>query len=421
MKREIDIKDYLIILLKWRGVIVFNVTVITFLAIVISLVLPPKWTAKTTILPPSEETGSMGISALLGGGVGGMLGGGALSRMLPGMATLSDLFAKELESRRIMTEVLKRNKLFKLYKAKYEEDALKKLREQTVIEITPEGIISISITERTPELASQIANSFVEELDRFNREVNMTAGKKNRIFLEERLETVEKDLQAAEESLKVFKERHKTVSLSKEMSAAVEAISNIKARIMADEVQLGMLYRYSSNNNPEVIRLQNEIAQLKIKEREIERKGKGKEGFGAGFSIPFEKIAEVSLKLARRNRDMSIQGELYKLLTQQYEQAKIMEVRDTPTVQVLDRATPPERRSFPRRKRMVVVAFIFSLFVGIGLAFLFEYTDAVKGKKEGEKWLNMGRVIKGDLEAIRMKLKKSKGRKSIDIETKDLE
>ena len=399
MKKEIDIKDYLKILVKWRSIIIFNVIVITLLSVIISLLLPPKWTAVTTILPPSEDASS-GVSALFGSGIGGMLGGGgALSRMLPGMATLSDLFAKELKSRRIMTEVLKKNNLLKLYKAKFKEDALKKLEERTAIEITPEGIISVSVTEKTPELATRIANSFVEELDRFNREVNMTVGKKNRLFLEERLETVKNDLQAAEESLQVFQEYHKTISLSNEMSAAIDVIANIKAQIMADEVQLGMLNRYSSRNNPELTRLQNEIAQLKNKKREIEKTGKDKDGFGAGFSIPFTKLPEVSLELARRKRDLSVQGGLYNLLTQQYEQAKIMEVRDTPTVQVLDIATPPEKRSFPKRKKIVIFAFLFSFFFGIGLSFSFEYLESKK-PEEVREWENIFDVIKMDFKRM---------------------
>ncbi|MCK4233197.1 hypothetical protein KAX75_02125, partial [candidate division WOR-3 bacterium] len=342
------------------------------------------------------------------GGIGGMLGGGTLSRMLPGMATLSDLFAKELKSRRIMTEVLKKNDLLNIYKAKLVTDGLKKLQSCTTVEVTPEGIITISVTEKTPELASQIANSFVEELDKFNRDVNMTVGKKNRLFLEKRLETVKKDLQAAEESLKDFQERHKTVSISDEMFAAIEVVSNIKAQIMANEVQLGILYKYSLKNNPEIIRLQNKIAQLKRKEREIEAIGKGKDGFGAGFSIPFAKLPDVLLDLARRKRDLLIQETLYELITQQYEQAKIMEVRDTPTVQVLDRATPPEKRSFPKRRKMVMVAFIFSFFVGIGLSFLFEYIEKIAEKKEGEEWRKMGIEIKEDFDAIRRKIKRSR-------------
>ncbi len=410
MVKNVDIKDYVKILVKRRGIITFNMIVITLLAIVISFFLPYKWTAETTILPPTEETSSLGISSLLGGGLGGVVGGGALSRMLPGMATPSDLFAKELESRRIMEEVIKKNDLLSLYKIKLMEDGLEKLRKLITIEVGSEGIISISVTERSPELASQIANCFIEELDRFNRDVNMTVGKKNRLFLENRLETVEKDLQVAEESLRVFQERHRTVSLPDEMTAAIEAISDLKAQIMAYEVKLGMLYKYSSRSNPEVIKLQRELSQLRKKEREIESTGKGEEGFGAGFSMPFSEVPKIAIEYARRERDLMIQEAVYELIIQQYEQAKIMEVKNTPTVQVLDRATPPQRRSFPRRRELVTVAFFLSLFVGTGLAFLLEYVEKIEMRKEGTELWEMRKVIKEDFDAIRKKIRRRKNR-----------
>ena len=411
MKQEQTVGDYLAILIKWRSVIIFNVLVITLLSIAISLLLPKKWTAETTILPPSEEAGAMGIPALFGGSIGGILGGGSFSRILPGMSSLSDLFAKELESRRIMLNILEKHDLVNIYKVKLIEDGLRKLEGHPTIEVTPEGIIEISVTEKSAKLAADIANSYVRELDKFNREVNMTLGKKNRLFLEERLETVTKDLHASEESLRAFKEKHKTVSLSKEMIAAIEVVSNIKAQIISNEVKLGMLYRYSLITNPEIIRLQSEIIQLKRKEQEIELIGKGSKEFGVGFSIPFSKLPQIALELARKERNLEIQGVLYKLLTQQYEQAKIMEVRDTHTVQVLDRATPPEKRSFPKRRKMVIVSFILSIFVGTGLAFLFEYSARIQRDEEGKKWLNMGNIILKDLIIIKTKLKMSRRNK----------
>ena len=74
------------------------------------------------------------------------------------------------------------------------------------------------------------------------------------------------------------------------------------------------------------------------------------------------------------------------VLTEQYEHAKIQELRDTPTVEILDIPEPPEKRSFPKRKRIVAAAFFLSLFVGIGLAFFFDYTEKIKDTEEGGKW-----------------------------------
>jgi uncharacterized protein involved in exopolysaccharide biosynthesis len=240
----------------------------------------------------------------------------------------------------------------------------------------------------------------------------MTIGKRNRIFLEGRLKEVKAKMVELEDSLKSFQERHRTVSIDDETKAAIATMSDLKARIMSKEITIGVMEGYLTERNPELIKTREELTELKKKLSDMER-GVNQNEFGVGFSIPLEAIPRVSLQYARLFRDVTIQQELFSLLTEQYEKAKIQEVQDTPTVEILDRASPPEERSFPKRKRMVVIAFVFSLFVGIGLAFLFEYTEKIGKRKEGKEWQAMGNVIRKDFDAIRRKM-----RRRIDTKTK---
>ena len=405
MEREVNIRDYFKVIVKWRRLIIFNTAVIIILAVIISLVLPKKYTATATLLPPVEQPEILGISSFLGtGGFGGM----ARMAGLGGMATASDVFAKILSSRRVMARVVKKNNLMDEYGVETIEKALEALNGATSVEVFPEGLIAISVDARTPVLASDIANSYVDELDRFNQEVNMTRGKRNRMFIEDRLVSVKMDLKAAEESLKVFQQNHKTVSLEEEVKAAIEAAGNLKAEIIAREVQLGVLRGYATEENPQVRGLKMEIAQLNRRLREIEygSKSKGSDSkFGVGFSVPFSKLPAVGLELARLMREAAIQEAVFELLTQQYEQAKIAEVRDTPTIQVLDRAVPPEKKSYPPRRKLVIVGFIFSLFVGVALSFFLEYVEKLQGRPEefGE-WIGMGEEVKSDIEELKNKL-----------------
>lgn len=405
MEREVNIRDYFKVIVKWRRLIAFNTAVITILTVVISLVLPKRYTATATLLPPVEQTEILGISSFLGtGGLGGM----ARMAGLPGMATPSDLFARILKSRKVMEGVIEECNLMQEYKAGTIEEALRKLGGATALELSPEALISISVDANAPVLAADIANSYVDELDKFNREVNMTRGKKNRIFIEKRLEKVEQDLKAAEESLRVFQQIHKTVSLDDEVSAAIQAASTLKAEIIAKEVQLGVLKEYATEENPQVKDLKSEISQLKRQLREIEfgSKSQGSDSrFGAGFSVPFARLPEVGLELARLMRDAKIQETVFELLTQQYEQAKIVEVRDTPTVQVLDAAVPPDKRSSPQRRRLVMIGFIFSLFVGVGLSFFLEYVEKLQARPgEYQEWAGMGEELKTDVETLKSRL-----------------
>jgi len=245
-------------------------------------------------------------------------------------------------------------------------------------------------------MAARIVDSYINRLDKLNRETGMSVGKRNRIFLEERLVEVNQELRDAEDSLKVFHERHRITFLPKELEQAVGAMSSLLAKKMAKEIELGMVKMYATRENPDFIRMANELTLIEEKIHDIGH-GSDSENFGVGFSISLEDVPEVSLNLARFMRDVEVKQKVFAVLTEQYEQAKIQEVRDTPTVDVLDRPEPPERRSFPRRTRIVIVAFIFSLFVGIGLAFFLDYTDRIKDKDEGRKWREMGEELKRGL------------------------
>ena len=271
MESEVNIRDYFKVIVKWRRLIVFNTVVITILSVVVSFVLPKKFTAKSTLLPPVEQPEILGIGSFLGaGGLGGLAGLAGF----PGMATASDVFAKILKSRRVMERVVEKCNLMDEYGAASMENAVLSLTGATSVRVSVEGVISISVDAKTPVLAANIASSYVDELDRFNREVNMTRGKKNRIFIEDRLVKVKEDLKAAEESLRVFQQMHKTISLDEEVKAAIQMAGNLKAEIITREIQLGILREYATEENPQVRSLGSEITQFSRQLNKIEHGSK---------------------------------------------------------------------------------------------------------------------------------------------------
>jgi uncharacterized protein involved in exopolysaccharide biosynthesis len=221
------------------------------------------------------------------------------------------------------------------------------------------------------------------------------------------LKEVEELLRSAENGLRQFQEEHHTVSLTEELTQAIEAAAHLKAEAVTREIQLGVLRQYATEDNPQVKRLRSEISEFKEEMNRIqfgrsEKSGKAPSEFGAGFSIPFSELPEVALELARLTREAKIQGEVYVLLTQQYEQAKIAEVKDTPTVQILDRAVPPVRRSFPRRRRIVVIAGILSLLASVGIVLSLEGLEGLRSRPEEYKdWSDIFGQLLGDLKSLK--------------------
>ena len=318
--------------------LVFPATVIVG---IIAFTLPPWYTAKAELLPPTEEESGVGFASLLRGmtlpGIN-----------IPGQSTPADVFIVVLGSWRVNEQVVNKFGLMKLYKAKYMVDAIDELRHHARFKLTEAGTIQISVEDKSPKRAADMANAYVDFLDKFNREVRMTKGRRTRLFIEGRLTDTKQELAAAEQRLTDYQARHKAVVLSPEVSSAVEQAARLYARRTGLQVRLGVIRSYSHGTEEES-QLGEELAQIDRQLREL---------------------PETGLELARLVRDVKALEQVLAILTAQYEEARITEARDVVTVEVLDVAKPPEKKSRPHRLTMTAAAFLLSMAMGAGYAML---------------------------------------------------
>ncbi|MGB3479789.1 MAG: GNVR domain-containing protein [bacterium] len=400
MKKEKLISPFelVAILIRRRYLFIKTFIMTVIFAVVVSLLLRNQYTAKASILPPNLQQDaflnmfSPGTYSTYGGLTG--LGG-----MLPGTTSPSDLFAAILASGKITGNIINEFNLLEVFKCKKASEAAKTLKEITKIGVTPEGIVSVSVTWYDKYLAADLANAYIEELNKFNTETAMTTGKKYRLFIEERVKSVSDSLLRAEEAFRDFQEKHKTVALDIEVQSIIETVAKLKSQMILLEVKKGALGSTSQANNPYVYKINNEIRELRKQLAKIEKGEKiTTEGnFGAGFSVPLAEVPEVSLEYARLLRDVKVQEAIYELLNQQYEQAKIMELKDTPTVQILDKASPPDKKSSPKRSRIVILAGVLSIIISIVASILLESFDRFKNYDENYvKWVKIFTKLKND-------------------------
>ncbi|MEO0080885.1 MAG: Wzz/FepE/Etk N-terminal domain-containing protein [candidate division WOR-3 bacterium] len=388
--------QYLRVVIKWRRLIFYNTLVMTVLAVVISFILPQRFTAVAQLLPPPEDD-MLGMSSILGSSG---FGTSRLSRLrlgsMLGGSTPSDLMVGIMGSRSVMQKVVERCSIIYHYRIKKNsiESAIKTLRKLTNLSVSDDGIVKIRVDAKTPALAAAIANSYVEELDDFLRHSNISRGRNMRLFLERRVEEVESSLAVARESLEAFQQRHKTVSVNDETKAAVEAYAKLKSQLYLRQAELGMVEEVSGLENPYATSLRGEVDAFQNQLKKLERGG-SRTGFGAGFGVPFESLPSVAAEFLRRYQDLKIQEETYAMLYQQYEYAKILEARDTPSITVLDYAVPPEKRSFPRRLVITLAVLCFSLLASIAFALVSEYFHhlSVTRPQEYAGWQEVGAQI----------------------------
>ena len=403
---KINLYSYLAVLVKYRRFIFFNFIFICFTVGLLSLFLPNWYRAKTTLLPPEKGSLGVGISSSLLGEFSTLSG---LS--LPMTATPSDVFAAILKSRAVVEPVVQQENLLKVYGVSRMEDGLMEFFSHLQVKVESEGIISIEFEDKNKDRAARVANLLVEELDRVNRMTSTSKAKNARIFIEERLSQTQTNLKAAEDSLRSYQERNKAIVLDEQMKAAVQAAAELKAEMTSAEIQMNVLGKNMSPDHPQIQQLKSRINEIKRQLGMLESGSENTKDKNV-LGVPFSQVPSLSLELARLTREVKIQEKLFELLTQQYEQYKIEETKDTPTVQVLDKASPPETKYKPKRAVMVLIAGIVSLFLSVIFSFSLEYIERTKRKQPEDyrKMEEMISLVRKDLASLKniLNFRKSK-------------
>lgn len=361
-QRDRNNEEYIDLLAYWRlfarrKKVIIAVTSAAFvLSVALSFILPKVYAAKASILPPQQDSS---ITSVLQSSSLGSLAGGLL-----GSKSQSDLWVGILNSQTVMDAVIERFNLRKLYSTKTIEDTRKKLSKNVVIEKSQEEIISVTVEDKDPKRAADMANAFVDELDKVNGGSVTTSGQRMRVFVEKRLKDANADLAAIEDKVRAFQEKYGAVKIDDQSKVVMEAMGEIKGQIMAKEVQLQTLLSYAAQSNPQVQVLKTELLEFRARLRELENGTASN-----GIFLPTSKIPEISVKYVRLLRDAKVQETLFELLTQQYELARMQEASDSSTVQFLDYAKPPEKKSKPKRSLIVLAGVFLGFFGSAGYVF----------------------------------------------------
>jgi tyrosine-protein kinase Etk/Wzc len=346
---------------------------------VVSLLMTPIYRAKATLMP-LESSGSQVSAALRNLTSLPFVGG-----MVPSIGGASaDKLVAVLKSRTVAEDVIETLGLIEvLFEKEQDEpptiqDAIRSLSGITQIADDKKGLISVSVEYKDPGIAANIANQYTVALQKFLKKNALSMAKRNRIFIENQLEKIRAELREAEEAMKRFQTSKKIVAMDAQTEAAIRALADLRAQITAREVQLGVMKQFSTATNPDVLRLKDEIRELKKQLSILESKGPNPET-NAWPSL--SEAPTIGLEYIRLKRKALTQEKVFEFLTQQYEIAKIDEAKEDVTFQVIDPAIPPEKRIKPKRKLNVMLAGIVSLFVGVFLVFFLEYMENLKQRE----------------------------------------
>jgi uncharacterized protein involved in exopolysaccharide biosynthesis len=346
--------NLLLVLLKRRTFLFWNTFIVTALMIVATFLMTPRFTATATLLPPQDE--SKGLF-----GLGDLVQRFNLSQLLPAGASSAKIYVAILESRSVADSVVSEFGLMDRYEVKTLDKARRKLQGRTGFRLVSSGVIEVSVWDTDRDMAADLANAFVIQLDRINRDLRTGEGRRTRTFVEERLLETQKRLRVAEDSLLAFQKQHPGIALPAEVMSAASAGADLMARRVALGYELELK---RATLQPGATPLLRKEAEVRALDRELEN------------------LPALTVEMGRRFRDFKVQEKVFELLSAQYETALIQERKNVSTVEVLDPAIPPARRSYPRRGLMTLTAMVVSFAIGLLIVAFLETVERLRPEED---------------------------------------
>jgi uncharacterized protein involved in exopolysaccharide biosynthesis len=356
------------------GLVLFTIT---------AFLLPKRYTATVHLMPPDYSSTSqlaMSLPSLSGGdeqgGGGGASGAGlgvgsvmGFASKLLGLSTSGSLITGVAQSRTVEDDIIVQFGLMKLYSAKYPEDARKILESGTEIKEDPKtGIIALSFEDKDPKRAAAIAQAYVEDLNHVLAGVNASSAHRERLFIDQRLVEVKKDLDASAREFSEFSSANSAIDIPEQAKAMVGAAADLEAKLIAAQSMLGGLKQIYTDNNVNVRQMEASVTEL---QKQIDRFG-GKDVIPAGGStLPknelypsVRQLPLLGVKYLDLYRRTKINEAVFEFLTKQGEIARVEEARDVPSVQVLDPAVVPQKKTSPHRLLIMAIGMCFTFFAG---------------------------------------------------------
>lgn len=354
-----------IVLFNSRTILKITVLASIMLFLILFFIYPKTYRADVSILPPESQEGL--------GGFGSLLSGGDFSSLLTGgiSSATSQLYVEIIKSRSAALYVIDKQNLTEFFDVEDRLEAAEKLTDRLNTDISKEGIVKINVDVKSSfipllfsdedslrELSAKISNTYIEALDSINKDKLSSKAKSARLYIEEQIKQTKTLLDSAEVALMEFQSKNKTIALSEQIKASIEGSAELKTEIIKTEIELRLLKTDAGESSRLYNSLNQKLQELKSQYTRFET---GSED----YVLAFQDVPALGKQLAGLLREVRIQNEVYVLLQQQYYKERIQENKNIPTVQVLDAAIPPKKKSEPKIIFSTIIStfFVFSILI----------------------------------------------------------
>lgn len=338
------------------------------LGLAIAFLIPARYTATTRLMPPDNRGGSVAQGSMWLRA----MGISQIGTDLLGLKSNSDVFVEILNSRTVQDKIIDEFDLKRAYGTERMDNARRALASQVGISLDRKSdMITLSVTDHSPQRAAAIANAYVDELNRLVADLSTSSARRERIFLEGFLLQVKQDLENAESEFSQFASKNRAIDINEQGKALVGSVANLQAQLIVAQSELEALRQVYTDSNVRVRATRARIDELESQLRNLAGKDQASPiGPNTNVSEIYPSVRRLPVlgkTYADLYRQVKVQETVYQVLTQEYNLAKVQEASDIPTVKVLDRADIPEHKSFPPRLFIAASSMLLAFTAGIAL------------------------------------------------------
>lgn len=333
---------------KWISIVVIAFTVAVIIAIY-TLFIPNQYKSTANLLP-NQKT-NLGFNMLSEGGglsslAGSILGGGAEE---------ADRYYNLLNSYTTKRSVVEEFNLIEVYDVSESDtpliNAMGILEERTQFTAQQTGNFIIEVWDTDPVRSKEMADFYVDHLNRLNTEISTGEAASFKEFAEERYESTLSQIEQTRNELNEFQERYGVFQLEDQVMQYFNLLGTVTAQQIETEIKLDFLENTVSSSNQQYRQTQLELESINNKLASLYQDENNE-----NFILNFANLSDVGLTYAELVKKIEIQTEVLRYIVPLLEQARMEEVKALPIVSVLDEPVVPMKKSYPSRTLIVLLA-----------------------------------------------------------------
>jgi uncharacterized protein involved in exopolysaccharide biosynthesis len=382
VKTEVTLLDVVALLAGRRRFILRFVLGTLLLAVAVSFLLPVRYEAHILLLPPQQNSSmsSMLMGQLANLGSLASLAGGSL-----GIKNPVDMYVSLLTSRTVEDAMIQRFGLMSEYREKKLSGARKELEYRTtVVAGSKDGLIRITVEDRDPKRAAELANGYVEEFRKLSASLAITEAARRRLFFEAQLQQAKNDLADAEEAMKKTEQSTGVLQIDSQARSLIESAAVLRGQVVAKQVQIQGMRSFAAEDNPELVLAKQELASL---QSQLQQLAGSQHDSESDIILSRGKVTSSGLDYIRRLRDVKYRETVFELLAKEFEIAKLDEAREGSIVQVVDPAITSDKRSSPHRMLIIIASSVLAVFVAVFWVLLQQSWDRTFAVRENRRRL----------------------------------